>query len=129
MSRTHQLWDAITRTYPVKLYQWIALNVAVLTLVFGAIWGAATYVNDRSADAQRSADLALYEGAHDEWTRCTQRVDARTQIRGAFLDVYDLIDDISPGNNFTPGARAQLDATYPALAIGDCPPEPTPPNN
>lgn len=52
--------------------------------------------------------------------RCEQRVDSREQIRGAFIDVYALITELSPGSEFATAARLRLDATYPPLSIADC---------
>lgn len=110
--------------YPTKVWQLLAVLTAIgLTWVAGIV-GTAAYVKDQRESTQRSVALARYENARDEQVRCEQRVESRAQIRGAFLDVYDLIDDISPDNLFTSPARLRLDDTYPPLLLDDCPPIP-----
>lgn len=127
MSRIRRAHSALTREYPVKVWQWIGVITSILILVFGGIYGAVIYVDDQADAAQQSADQASYENARDESTRCEQRVESRAQIRGAFLDVYTLIDDISPDNSFTMAARTRLEETYPPLSLSECPPTPARP--
>lgn len=113
--------------YPVRVYQWIVINLAILVIIFGAVYGVVVYAGDQAEDSRRSAEQAAYENSRDERIRCEQRVESRDQVRGAFTQVYDLIDELTPDNEFTEVARHKLDTTYPPLSLDECPPIPVPP--
>ena len=82
--------------YPVRVYQWIVINLAILVIIFGTVYGVVVYAGDQAEDSRHSAEQAAYENARDERIRCEQRVESRDQIRGVFTDLYDLIDTLSP---------------------------------
>lgn len=126
--------QALKAEYRIKLYEFAAICLSITILWAGGIWGVAKYVGDQAEDSrhdaatsQYAAATAIYENARDELLRCTQRVESREQIRGAFLDVFDLLDDTTPGNAFTKAARERLDESYPLLVLEDCPASPVPP--
>lgn len=95
--------------YPVKVYQWMTIWVVLIGIWAAGLFGAVVYVRDQSDDLRRA-----------EAERCVQRVESREQIRGAFLDVYEVIDAGNPTNDFTARARERLDDNYPPLSLRDC---------
>lgn len=126
--------EALRATYPVRLYQWVVIWIALTMTWAGGIWGAYVYAQDQREQQDRAtaaavfaAERASYENARDERTRCEQRVDSREQLRGVFLDVFDLIERQTPGSEFVARATVLLDERYPPLSLDDCPPDPTPP--
>lgn len=107
MMRT--LGQRLRTEYPVKVYQWAMIWLTLSALWAGGIYGAVVYAHDQAENLR-----VVEEG------RCVQRVESREQIRGVFLDVYDLIDELNPGSEFAAEARLRLDETYPLLSLDDC---------
>ena len=121
------------RTVRVK---WVLPAYLLIGIIaFGLAYSATSYANDQreeserlAAEAQYAADTASFENARDELARCLQRVEARDQLRGVFLSIFELIDERSPeGSTFTAEAAGLLDRDYPPLSEADCPPDPVAP--
>lgn len=121
--------------YEVRLWQMFGVSVAITVTWAVGIAGAARYVSDQRRDA--AADLATavyigevarYENARDELTRCEQRVESRTQLRDVFLSIFALIEEqAGTETDFTVRATTLLDDDYPPIDPATCPPIPEPP--
>lgn len=104
------LREAWTTEVEIKLYQLIAVLLALLVTWAGGIYGLWRYSEDRAVDELRD-DIAL----------CEQRVVSRDDLRGVLLALFNLIDDNGDGSlAFVIEARRILDDGYPALDIADC---------
>jgi uncharacterized membrane protein len=128
------LRNKFRQTAEIRVYQWAAVLVSLTVLWVGGIYGAATYSNNQrdaseasAAAAKYAGEYASFENARDERSRCLQRVEARSDLRGVFLGIFELIDTRSAGSDFTQQGRALLDSEYPTLDEANCPVQPTPP--
>lgn len=114
----------LNETRPRKVYKDVVIFMALAVTWAAGIIGVRVYADDQADSARRLVEQAAFSNARDERIRCEQRVESREQIRGAFLGVYDLLDELVVGNEFTVAARQELDQDYPPLNLDDCPPEP-----
>lgn len=123
------------RTVKVK---WVVPAYILIALIaFGLFRASVNYSTDQreeserlAAEAQYAGELASWENARDERSRCEQRVESRDQLRDVFLATYDLISELNPDSEFAVLAAALLDDQYPSLDAADCPllpPRPIPP--
>jgi hypothetical protein len=127
------LRNKFRQTAEIRVYQWAAVLLSLTVLWVGGIYGAVVYSNNQrdaseasAAAAQYAGEFASFENARDERSRCIQRVDARADLRGVFLGIFELIDTRSE-SDFTEQGRALLDSEYPTLDVANCPAQPTPP--
>jgi hypothetical protein len=55
----------------------------------------------------------------DNVSKCEQRVNARSDVRGVFIGTFDYLDP-EDTDSVINDLRAQLDATYPPITIDEC---------
>lgn len=125
-----KLWTKFRSTYPIRLYQFVAIVSAITMTWAVGIWGASRYFSDRAADAARATAQASYENARDTSNQCRQRVATRADLRDVFIGIYDALDEnvrTDNGHQFVSNLRATLDEKYPPLSVSDCPPLPVNP--
>jgi hypothetical protein len=94
---------AMRREYPVRVYQVIALTLALTATWAIGIVGAVAWANE-----QREAS---------EYRSCVSRVEGREQLRGALTSLFGLIEERSPDSTFAEDATALLDKKYPELSV------------
>lgn len=136
---TRRLWEAIRRKHEIRLYQWIAVLLAIAATWAVGIAGTARYVSDQRAESARDAAMAIYsaarasyENSRDERSSCIAAVATRDDLRGVLSGLIAAIEAAAPDPS--PAAQVLLDnlhplleKNYPPRLLSDCPPEPTPP--
>jgi hypothetical protein len=94
--------------YPVKVYQLMAILLAITTTWAVGIVGVVSYLADR--DEQYDADQVA---------RCEVSVEARRDLRGVILGIYDVIEEGGPSDTVQ-RLRSELEITYPQTSIEGC---------
>lgn len=85
------------------------VTTTLVALSLGASGGAYRYVQNRDADFEAQTER-----------QCLSRVDSRTEIRGMFLTVFDVIEESAGPSTTLTAARSRLDERYPELSPASC---------
>jgi hypothetical protein len=94
--------------YPVKVYQLMAILLALTTTWAVGIFGLVSYLGDR--DEQYDADQVA---------RCGVSVEARRDLRGVIIGIYDVIEEGGPSDTVQ-RLRTNLEITYPQTTVEAC---------
>lgn len=145
---TRKIRSALRATYEVRVWQWILIQVTLLVLVFGAVYGGVVYMKDQREQSQResaaaafTAEVASFENARDEHARCvgavTSREDFRrllVQTQATFAGFVDVVRTVNPTSVVVAGLQEQVDAyttlietDWPPRDLSECGEAPTPP--
>ena len=107
----------------------IAVNFGLFVLVVLTAWSARGLVSNTRHDyarAQYAAQVAQYQNAQDRRLQCEQSVEARNDLRGVLLGIFAAIDN-DRSHALVLQLREQLNTSYPARLLSDCPTVPAAP--
>lgn len=140
--------EAMSARYEVRVWQWIGTITMLMVLCFGAVFGGVTYARDQreasradAAEATYQAEVASYENALDEHSRCVAAVETRDQFRrllfqteATFAGFVAAVELVNPTSPVLDGLRAEveqfdvlIEQDWGERRIEDCPPAPAPP--
>jgi hypothetical protein len=124
----------LSRTYEVKVWQWILTWICMIGLMIGGVYGATQYASDQRAQAARDvsiatyqAQLATYQNAVSDRTACIGRAQGRSDIGVLLTGVYNKIDPEKTDPTVNE-LRGQLTGFVSEADPNQCPPEIPAPN-